>query len=58
MLATRLGAKAAGALLDDQGGMMVGMLQGRLGLTPLEQAVAFQKELNLELCELAKMMEQ
>jgi len=58
LLATRLGAKAVRALLDDQGGMMVGMLQGRLGLTPLEQAVAFQKELNLELYELAKMMEQ
>jgi hypothetical protein len=37
---------------------MVGMVQGRPGSTPLEEAVAFQKELNLELYELAKMMEQ
>jgi hypothetical protein len=34
------------------------MIQGRPGLTPLEEAVAFQKELNLELYEIAKMMEQ
>lgn len=58
ILATRLGAAAVHALLDGRGGMMVGMLKGRPGLTPLEEAVAFQKELNLELYRLAKMMEQ
>jgi 6-phosphofructokinase 1 len=58
ILATRLGAAAVQALLDNHLGMMVGMKGGRPGLTPLEEAVAFQKELNLELYELAKMMEQ
>jgi 6-phosphofructokinase 1 len=58
ILATRLGAGAVQALLDGQSGMMVGMTEGRIGLTPLEEAVAFQKELNLELYELARMMEQ
>ena len=58
ILATRLGAAAVQALIDGDLGVMVGMVQGRPGSTPLEEAVAFQKELNLELYELAKMMEQ
>jgi 6-phosphofructokinase 1 len=58
ILATRLGTAAVEALLNGEYGMMVGMIQGRPGLTPLEKAVAFQKELNLELYEIAKMMEQ
>jgi 6-phosphofructokinase 1 len=58
ILATRLGTAAIEALLKGDYGMMVGMIQGRPGLTPLEEAVAFQKELNLELYEIAKMMEQ
>jgi 6-phosphofructokinase 1 len=58
ILATRLGTAAVEALLKGDYGMMVGMIQGRPGLTPLEEAVAFQKELNLELYEIAKMMEQ
>ncbi len=58
ILATRLGAAAVQALVDGHFGMMVGVLEGRPGLTPLEEAVAFQKKLNLELYELAKVMEQ
>jgi 6-phosphofructokinase 1 len=58
ILATQLGAAAVKGLLDGHHGMMVGMKKGRPGLTPLAEAVAFQKELNLELYELAKMMEQ
>jgi hypothetical protein len=34
------------------------MIGNRPGLTTLEEAVAFQKELNLELYELARIMEQ
>jgi 6-phosphofructokinase 1 len=58
ILATRLGAAAVRALLDGRSGVMVGMIMGSTGLTPLEEAVAFQKELNLELYELARIMEQ
>ncbi len=58
ILATRLGAAAVRALLDGHSGVMVGMIKGSVGLTPLEEAVAFQKELNLELHELARIMEQ
>lgn len=58
ILATRLGAAAVQALLDGQSGVMVGMVRGKVGLTPLEEAVAFQKELDMEICELARIMEQ
>ena len=58
ILATRLGAAAVQALLDGQSGVMVGMVEGKVGLTPLEEAVAFQKELDMEICELARIMEQ
>jgi 6-phosphofructokinase 1 len=58
ILATRLGAAAVEALHIGERGMMVGMKKGTPGLTPLAEAVAFQKELNLELYRLSKMMEQ
>jgi 6-phosphofructokinase 1 len=58
ILATRLGAAAVRALLDGRNGMMVGMIEGHTGLTPLDEAVAFQKELDLELYELCRIMEQ
>jgi 6-phosphofructokinase 1 len=57
ILATRLGAAAVQALVDGNEGVMIGMIKGRPGPTPLAEAVAFQKELNMELYELAKMME-
>jgi 6-phosphofructokinase 1 len=57
ILATRLGAAAVDALRSGDHGMMVGMIKGRPGLTPLDEAVAFQKELNMEMYELARMME-
>ena len=58
ILATRLGAAAVRALMDGKNGMMVGMIEGHTGLTPLDEAVAFQKELDLELYELCRIMEQ
>ena len=58
ILATRLGAAAVRALMDGNKGMMVGMIEGHAGLTPLEEAVAFQKELDMELYELCRIMEQ
>ncbi len=57
VLATRLGAAATQALVSGERGVMVGMHKGRAALTPLGEAVAYQKELNMELYELAKMME-
>jgi len=58
LLATRLGAAAARELLNGTQGMMVGWMGNRAALTPLEEAVAFEKGINLELCKLAEIMEQ
>lgn len=57
VLATRLGAAAARALLDGARGVMVGWVDNQAVLTPLEEAVAFQKQIDLALCELAEVME-
>jgi 6-phosphofructokinase 1 len=57
LLATRLGAAAAETLCGGQAGEMVGWVGNQLTLTPLEEAVAFQKEVSLEQCELAAIME-
>lgn len=57
LLATRLGAAASRALIEGQRGVMVGWVNNQCALTPLEEAVAFQKEVNLELWRLAAVME-
>jgi 6-phosphofructokinase 1 len=57
ILATRLGAAAVRQLVDGESGQMVGWVKNAIALTPLEEAVAYQKELNKELYELAKIMD-
>jgi len=57
LLATRLGAAAARELVAGNGGHMVGWVKSDIGLTPLEEAIAFEKQINRELCELARIME-
>ena len=57
LLATRLGAAAARELVAGNGGNVVGWVKSAITLTPLEEAIAFQKRINLELCELAEIME-
>ena len=56
LLATRLGAAAVRELAAGNGGHMIGWLNGAITLTPLEEAVAFQKEIDPALCELAEIM--
>jgi 6-phosphofructokinase 1 len=56
LLATRLGAAAVRALLDGQSGHIVGWVKSAVALTPLEEAVAFQKAIDPSLCELAEIM--
>ncbi len=58
LLATRLGAAAAQNLLDGEHGMMVGWVESQAQLTPLDEAVAYQKEINVEMRELSAIMEQ
>ncbi len=57
LLATRLGAAAARELIGGARGVMVGWVNSRVQLTPLEEAVAFQKEIDLALRELSAIME-
>ncbi len=57
LLATRLGAAAARELLAGNAGNIVGWVKSTTALTPLERAIAFEKQVNLELCELARIME-
>jgi 6-phosphofructokinase 1 len=57
LLATRLGAAAARELIGGARGMMVGWVGSQAVLTPLEEAVAFRKEVSTELWTLAAVME-
>jgi len=57
LLATRLGAAAVRELVAGNGGNMIGWVKSAITLTPLEEAIAFQKRINLELCELAEIMD-
>jgi len=57
LLATRLGAAAVRTLHTGNAGNMVGWIKNTTALTPLEEAVAFEKELSNELWELARIME-
>jgi 6-phosphofructokinase 1 len=57
ILATRLGAAAVRELLAGNAGQMVGWIKNEPRLTPLEEAVAYQKEIDPELYELAQIMD-
>ncbi len=57
LLATRLGAAAARELVAGNGGNVVGWVKNTIALTPLEKAIAFEKQISQELYELAKIME-
>ncbi len=58
ILATRLGAKAVEQLINGNSGHMIGWLDSDFHLTPLEEAVAYQKELDKDLYELSTIMDQ
>ena len=56
LLGTLLGAHAVQEVVAGNGGNMVGWVKNAVTLTPLEQAVAIQKAIDPELCELAEIM--
>ncbi len=56
LLASRLGAGAIDALLKGQTGVLVGLLDDRVGTTPLGTVVDTCKPLNLELLDLAAVL--
>jgi 6-phosphofructokinase 1 len=57
LLATRLGAAAVRELAAGNAGNMVGWTQSALALTPLEEAIAFDKQISRDLWELSRIME-
>ena len=56
MLASRLGVFAVEALLDGQKGMMVGEINGKSALTPLEETWTRKKSIEKGLWRLAAML--
>ncbi len=57
LLATRLGAAAVRELYQGNAGHIVGLIGNQIVLTPLDDVLTRQKELDLSLCELSKIME-
>jgi 6-phosphofructokinase 1 len=57
LLATRLGAAAVRELAAGNAGHMVGWTQSAIALTPLEEAIAFDKQISRDLWELSRIME-
>jgi 6-phosphofructokinase 1 len=58
ILATRLGATAVEELLNGNDGQMVGLVNGRIQTTPLQDAVTGDHEIDTRLWELARVMEE
>ena len=56
ILATRLGSAAAEALLSGRSGEMVGILGSELAFTPLNEAVAYEKQIDRKIYDLAGIM--
>jgi 6-phosphofructokinase 1 len=53
VLASRLGVKAVEALLEGKSNFMVGLYQDKVTLTPLEQAIKGQSEIDMELVKVS-----
>ncbi len=58
LLATRLGAAAVASLAHGRHGVLMGLVRGEVGATPLAEVVTHQKTIDLELFELARVMAQ
>lgn len=56
LLGTRLGAAAVRSLAKGEHGCLAGMVQGKIGATPLDEVVANRKRIDLDLFELARVM--
>lgn len=56
VLASRLGVKAVESLLEGKSNYMVGLLSDKVALTPLEQAIKGQSEIDQELLRVSDIM--
>lgn len=58
LLATRLGAAAVRSIARGEHGVLLGLVGGEIGATPLAEVVAQRKTIDLDLFELARVMAQ
>ena len=56
VLASRMGVKAVESLLDGKTNFMVGLLNDKIALTPLDKAVKGKSEINMELLRVSDIM--
>jgi 6-phosphofructokinase 1 len=56
VLASRLGVKAVESLLEGKSNLMVGLLNDKISLTPLEQAIKGHTEIDRELLRVSDIM--
>jgi 6-phosphofructokinase 1 len=56
VLASRLGVKAVESLLEGKSNLMVGMINDKVALTPLEQAIKGHTEIDRELLRVSEIM--
>ncbi|WP_417291000.1 6-phosphofructokinase [Corallibacter sp.] len=56
VLASRMGVKAVESLLEGKSNFMVGLLNDKMALTPLDQAIKGQSKINLELLRVSDIM--
>jgi 6-phosphofructokinase 1 len=56
VLASRLGVKAVESILENKSGYMVGLLNDKVDLTPLEQAIKGHSNIDKELLRVSDIM--
>ena len=56
VLASRMGVKAVESLLEGKTNFMVGLLNNKMELTPLEKAIKGESKINLELLRVSEIM--
>jgi 6-phosphofructokinase 1 len=57
ILASRLGAHAVRQLLEDEPGVLMGLIKSQIVPTPLEEVVSNKKGLDLKMFELAEILD-
>ena len=56
VLASRMGVKAVESLLEGKSNSMIGLLDDKMALTPLDQAIKGQSTINRELIRVSEIM--
>jgi 6-phosphofructokinase 1 len=56
VLASRMGVKAVECLMDGEKGVMIGLNNGKINLTPLKAAIKGKTKINSELLKVSQIM--